>query len=105
MICAYGWARILFTVGPLTGFSVCQAADTRSPPMSLLGPPWLAHPGQRQQSQPHRAKTLGRRAMDAQKEAAILADLLASKAGIIKLAAAHGVGVGTVQRIKAALTA
>jgi hypothetical protein len=26
------------------------------------------------------------------------------KAGIMKLAAAHGVGVGTVQRIKAALT-
>jgi hypothetical protein len=26
------------------------------------------------------------------------------KAGIMKLAAAHGVGVGTVQRIKAAMT-
>ena len=32
-------------------------------------------------------------------------DLREGKAGIIKLAAAHGVGVGTVQRIKASLTA
>jgi DNA invertase Pin-like site-specific DNA recombinase len=33
----------------------------------------------------------------------ILDDLREGKAGIIKLAAAHGVGVGTVQRIKASL--
>jgi DNA invertase Pin-like site-specific DNA recombinase len=49
-------------------------------------------------------KTLGRKRIDARKEAAILADLRSRKAGIIKLAAAHGVGVGTVQRIKAGLT-
>jgi DNA invertase Pin-like site-specific DNA recombinase len=48
-------------------------------------------------------KTLGRRPIDSKKEAAIRADLLAAKAGIMKLAAAHGVGVGTVQRIKAAM--
>jgi DNA invertase Pin-like site-specific DNA recombinase len=48
-------------------------------------------------------KRLGRRPIDAGKEAAIRADLLAAKAGIMKLAAAHGVGVGTVQRIRAAL--
>jgi DNA invertase Pin-like site-specific DNA recombinase len=48
-------------------------------------------------------KRLGRRPIDANKEAAIRADLLAAKAGIMKLATAHGVGVGTVQRIKAAL--
>jgi DNA invertase Pin-like site-specific DNA recombinase len=48
-------------------------------------------------------KRLGRRPIDSKKEAAIRADLLAAKAGIMKLAAAHGVGVGTVQRIKAAL--
>jgi hypothetical protein len=35
--------------------------------------------------------------------AAIRADLRLGKAGIMKLAAAHGVGVETVQRIKAAL--
>jgi DNA invertase Pin-like site-specific DNA recombinase len=39
-------------------------------------------------------KTLGRKRIDARKEAAILADLRSRKAGIIKLAAAHGVGVG-----------
>lgn len=49
-------------------------------------------------------KTLGRPPIDAEKEAAIRSDLRTGKAGIIKLAAAHGVGVGTVQRIKAALT-
>jgi DNA invertase Pin-like site-specific DNA recombinase len=49
-------------------------------------------------------KTLGRKRIDARKEAAIRADLLAAKSGIMKLAAAHGVGVGTVQRIKAAMT-
>jgi DNA invertase Pin-like site-specific DNA recombinase len=48
-------------------------------------------------------KTLGRKRIDANKEAAIRADLIVAKAGIMKLAAAHGVGVGTVQRIKAAL--
>jgi hypothetical protein len=46
-------------------------------------------------------KTLGRPPIDPGKEAAILADLREGKAGIIKLAAAHRVGVGTVQRIKA----
>jgi DNA invertase Pin-like site-specific DNA recombinase len=49
-------------------------------------------------------KTLGRPPIDAEKEAAIRADLRLGKAGIMKLAAAHGVGVGTVQRIKGALT-
>ena len=48
-------------------------------------------------------KTLGRPPIDAEKEAAIRADLRLGKVGIMKLAAAHGVGVGTVQRIKAAL--
>jgi DNA invertase Pin-like site-specific DNA recombinase len=48
---------------------------------------------------------LGRRPIDADKEAAIRADLAAGAAGIIKLAKVHGVGVGTVQRIKAALIA
>ena len=46
---------------------------------------------------------LGRRPIDARKEAAIRADLREGKAGIMKLAAAHGVGVGTVQRISRAL--
>jgi DNA invertase Pin-like site-specific DNA recombinase len=49
-------------------------------------------------------KTLGRKRIDARKEAAILADLRLGKAGIIKLASLHGVGVGTVQRIKTAMT-
>jgi DNA invertase Pin-like site-specific DNA recombinase len=48
---------------------------------------------------------LGRKPIDADKEAAIRADLVASAAGIIKLAKVHGVGVGTVQRIKMALIA
>src|SRR5271154_7389092 len=48
-------------------------------------------------------KRLGRRPIDARKEAAIRTDLLEGKAGIMKLAASHGVGVGTVQRIKVAL--
>jgi DNA invertase Pin-like site-specific DNA recombinase len=48
-------------------------------------------------------KTLGRPPIQAEKEAAIRADLRLGKAGIMKLAAAHCVGVGTVQRIKAAL--
>ena len=48
-------------------------------------------------------KILGRPPIDRRREAAILADLREGKAGIIKLAAIHGVGVGTVQRIKASL--
>ena len=48
-------------------------------------------------------KILGRPPIDPRKEAAILDDLREGKAGIIKLATAHGVGVGTVQRIKASL--
>ena len=48
-------------------------------------------------------KILGRPPIDPRKEAAILDDLREGKAGIVKLAAAHGVGVGTVQRIKASL--
>ncbi len=48
-------------------------------------------------------KTLGRPPINPEKEAAIRADLRERKAGIVKLAAAHGVGVGTVQRIKASL--
>jgi DNA invertase Pin-like site-specific DNA recombinase len=47
---------------------------------------------------------LGRKRIDARKEAAILLDLRVGKAGIIKLAGLHRVGVGTVQRIKAAMT-
>jgi DNA invertase Pin-like site-specific DNA recombinase len=46
---------------------------------------------------------LGRRPIDAEKEAAIREDLSAGTMGIIRLAKVHGVGVGTVQRIKAAL--
>jgi hypothetical protein len=42
--------------------------------------------------------------LSADKESAIRADLRSGKAGIMKLAAMHGVGVGTVQRIKAALS-
>ena len=49
-------------------------------------------------------KKLGRRPIDSKKEAAIRADLMAAKAGIMKLAAAHGVGVGTVQLIKVAMS-
>ena len=51
-----------------------------------------------------RAARAESRTSDPRKEAAILDDLREGKAGIIKLAAAHGVGVGTVQRIKASLT-
>ena len=50
-------------------------------------------------------KILGRPPIDPRKEAGILDDLREGKAGIIKLAAAHGVGVGTVQRIKASVNA
>jgi DNA invertase Pin-like site-specific DNA recombinase len=46
---------------------------------------------------------LGRRKIAAKVEKAIAADLKAGKAGIQKLAKLHGVGVGTVQRIKAAM--
>ena len=50
-----------------------------------------------------RGQPLGRRPIDPRKEAVIRADLIAGKAGIVKLAKLHRVGVGTVQRIKAAL--
>jgi hypothetical protein len=43
--------------------------------------------------------------IDLEKEAAIKVDLAAGRAGIIKLAKEHGVGVGTVQRIRTAMTA
>jgi DNA invertase Pin-like site-specific DNA recombinase len=46
--------------------------------------------------------TLGRPHIDPAKDAAIRVDLRAGTAGIIKLAGLHGVGVGTVQRIKVA---
>ncbi len=52
-----------------------------------------------------KGKTLGRPTIGPEKEAAIRADLKAGTAGILKLAAKHKVGVGTVQRIKAALAA
>lgn len=45
-------------------------------------------------------KQLGRKRIAAKVEKAIRADLQAGGAGIQKLAARHGVGVGTVQRIK-----
>jgi DNA invertase Pin-like site-specific DNA recombinase len=41
-----------------------------------------------------RGTRLGRRPIDADKEAAIRADLVAGAAGIIKLAKVHGVGAG-----------
>jgi DNA invertase Pin-like site-specific DNA recombinase len=44
-------------------------------------------------------KTLGRPSIDPAKESAIRDDLKAGRAGIVKLAGLHGVGVGTVQRI------
>jgi DNA invertase Pin-like site-specific DNA recombinase len=44
-------------------------------------------------------KVLGRPSIDHAKEAAIHDDLLTGRAGIVKLAGLHGVGVGTVQRI------
>lgn len=49
-------------------------------------------------------KQLGRRKIAAKVEKAIRADLQAGGAGIQKLAARHGVGVGTVQRIKSEMT-
>jgi DNA invertase Pin-like site-specific DNA recombinase len=48
-------------------------------------------------------KARGRPPIDPEKEEAIRVDLRAGRAGIVKLAVANGVGVGTVQRIKAAL--
>ncbi len=50
-------------------------------------------------------KTLGRPRISAKKEAAIRDSLQRKEAGIRKLAVIHGVGVGTVQRIKSALAA
>jgi hypothetical protein len=51
-------------------------------------------------------EALGGEALDAVREGrAIKAGLRAGSVGIIKLAKFHGVGVGTVQRIKAALAA
>src|SRR6202046_3694305 len=50
-------------------------------------------------------KVLGRPSTHPEKVEAIKADLLTGSVGIIKLAKLHGVGVGTVQRIKAALSA
>lgn len=50
-------------------------------------------------------KQLGRRKIGAQVEKAIRADLQAGGSGIHKLAKRHGVGVGTVQRIKAEMAA
>jgi DNA invertase Pin-like site-specific DNA recombinase len=49
-------------------------------------------------------KQLGRRKIAPKVEKAIRADLEAGGAGIQKLAARHGVGVGTVQRIKSEMT-
>jgi DNA invertase Pin-like site-specific DNA recombinase len=45
-------------------------------------------------------KRLGRPTIDAATEAAILAVLKAGRMGVMKIAKAHGVGVGTVQRVK-----
>ena len=50
-------------------------------------------------------KVLGRPSTQLEKVEAIKAGLRAGSVGIIKLAKLHGVGVGTVQRIKAALAA
>jgi DNA invertase Pin-like site-specific DNA recombinase len=50
-------------------------------------------------------KVLGRPSTDAGKVEAIKADLRAGGVGIIKLGKRHGVGTGTVQRIKAQLEA
>lgn len=50
-------------------------------------------------------KQLGRRKIAVKVEKAIRADLEAGGAGIQKVAKKHGVGVGTVQRIKAELAA
>jgi DNA invertase Pin-like site-specific DNA recombinase len=50
-------------------------------------------------------KRLGRPTIDTDKAAAITAALRAGGAGLHKIAKAHGVGVSTVQRLKAELTA
>jgi DNA invertase Pin-like site-specific DNA recombinase len=50
-------------------------------------------------------KVLGRPSTEPKKVEAIKASLQAGGVGIIKLAKLHGVGVGTVQRIKAQLEA
>lgn len=50
-------------------------------------------------------KRLGRKRIGAKVETAIRADLEAGGAGIQKLAKRHGVGVGTVQRIRAEMVA
>jgi DNA invertase Pin-like site-specific DNA recombinase len=49
-------------------------------------------------------KRLGRPATEPRKVQAVSEGLRAGGVGTIKLAKLHGVGVGTVQRIKAALT-
>ena len=51
----------------------------------------------------YQARMEGARSAASEKEAAIRADLRNGKAGIIELLAAHCVGVGTGQQIKAAL--
>jgi len=48
-------------------------------------------------------KRLGRPKIDAKKEAAIREALASGKQGILKIAAAFGVGSGTVQRVKASM--
>ena len=50
-------------------------------------------------------KRLGRPTIDARKEQAVRAALERGNKGILKIAAEHGVGSGTVQRIKAAMSA
>ena len=50
-------------------------------------------------------KRLGRPAIDRKKEQAIRAALAEGGKGILKIAAEHGVGSGTVQRIKAEMQA
>jgi len=50
-------------------------------------------------------KTLGRPKTSPEREAAIRAALAAGEAGIRKIATLHGVGTGTVQRIKAEVSA
>jgi DNA invertase Pin-like site-specific DNA recombinase len=50
-------------------------------------------------------RPMGRPKVEAGTEAAIRAALVAGDRGIRKIAADHGVGVGTVQRVKADMTA
>lgn len=49
-------------------------------------------------------KKIGRPKIDANTEAAIREALAGGKQGMLKIAAAFGVGSGTVQRIKAGMT-